>query len=254
MAKDSWTVDISQTLQYPFKDVDWLKKMVIASLLIFLSFIPVFPAVLLLGYLGEIIRRITVDKNAPSLPDWDDFSGYFSSGFRLFGVMAVYLIPSTLLIVIGYICIIIPALLTDTGTFAGGDFFGLFIAGYLVGSGLMGIGILLSMATGIITPIAFTHVIVKGDFSAAFKFKEIWDIFKANWGGFFVSFLILFGGSMILYYGSYFLVITVVLCCLYPFVLCAVFAYLGFVGAALFGEAYRSAVVSLSPADSSPLL
>ena len=113
------------------------------------------------------------------------------------------------------------------------------IVGYLAGFGLMGLGAMISMITGLILPVAGTHVVVKEDFSAAFHFRQVWELFKANWSGFLVSFLILIGASMILYYASYFLVITVVLCCLYPFVISGIAAYLGFVSAALFGEAYR---------------
>jgi hypothetical protein len=149
------------------------------------------------------------------------------------------MIPATLLMVVGYAGMMFPVFLYELGGMGESEAFWLMLIGYLVGFGLMGIGAMVSMVTGLILPVAGTHVAVKEDFSAAFKFNQIWDIFSANWSGFLVSFLILIGASMILYYASYFLVITVFLCCLYPFVLCGIGAYLGYVGAALFGEAYR---------------
>jgi len=248
MAKKKPIADISQVLVFPFEDQAWVKKLAIASLLIYISFIPVIPIVFLLGYLAEIIRRIAVEGEAPSLPEWDDLSVYFQDGFRLFGAGALYLIPSTLLLIVGYACMFIPIVIMETGRMSDGESMILMIAGYLAGFGLMGIGAVLAMITGVILPIAGSHTVVKNDFSAAFKFGEIWNIFKANWSGFLVAFLIIIGGSVVLYYGSYLLVATVILCCLYPFVLCFMSSYLTMVGSALVADAYLVGVDNL-PAE-----
>lgn len=241
MAKKPINIDPAQILVFPFQEQAWLKKFLIASLLVFFSFIPVIPIVLLLGYAAEIIRRIAVDHESPSLPEWDDFSAYFNEGFRLFGVGAVYLIPATLMIVIGYVGMFIPVFLVESGVMSESEAFGLMIAGFLAGFGMMGIGTLVSMLTGLILPIAGTHVVVSGDFKSAFKFKELWALFRANWAGFIIVYLILIGAAVILYYGAYFLVATVVLCCLYPFALSFMSAYLLLVGAGFFANAYRIA-------------
>jgi hypothetical protein len=239
MAKQKLTSDISQVLAFPFKDEKWLSKVAVSSVLIFFSFIPVLPVVLFLGYLAEIIRRIAVDQESPSLPEWDDLNNYFQNGFRLFGAGAVYMLPSTLFMVIGYIGMFVPVVIAELGSLTEIEAMNYLMVGYLAGFGFIGIGVMLSMVTGVILPIAGSHVAVKGEFAAAFRFKEIWQIFKANWSGFLVAFLIIIGGSVVLYYGSYFLIATVILCFLYPFALCGMSAYLGLIGAALFGEAYR---------------
>jgi len=245
VAKKNQPFDVSKALVYPFEEKDWVMKITIASLLILVSFIPVFPVVLLLGYMAEIIRRIVLEQQSPSLPEWDDLSAYFQSGFRLFAAGAVYMIPATILIVVGYVGMIVPVVLLDTGLLGDGEAVGLLIIGYLFGFGLMGIGAMISMVTGVILPVAGTHALVEENFAAAFKFGEIWRIFKSNWAGFLIAFLIMIGGGVVLYYASYFLVITVILCCLYPFALCFISAYLSFVGAALFGEAYRVGITNL---------
>ncbi len=245
MAKKKITFDPGQILVFPFQDKTWLKKLTILCLLILLSFIPILPWVLLLGYLAEIIRRIIIFQEAPSLPEWDDLSSYFQEGLRLFGVGAIYLLPPTLLIGIGYLGFFTPILLLESGIMTEGQALGLMIAGYLAGFGLMGIGVLLSMATGLILPVAGTHAVVQGDFTAAFRFKEIWALLKSNWNGFLLAYLILIGAAVVLYYGTYFLAATVILCCLYPFALCFMTAYLGLIGAGLFGEAYRDAQTNL---------
>ena len=241
MAKKPISIDPAQILTFPFQDQDWQKKILITSLLVFFSFIPVIPLVLLLGYAAEIIRRVAVDHESPSLPEWDDLSVYFTEGFRLFGVSLVYMIPATLLIGIGYLLMFIPVFLTEIGGMTETEAIGFIIAGYLAGFGLMGIGTMVSMLTGLILPLAGTHAVVSGDFKSAFKFKEIWSIFKANWGGFVIAFLILIGTAIVFYFGTYFLTATVILCCLFPFVLCFMSAYLLLIGAGFFGDAYRRA-------------
>ncbi|MCJ7717610.1 MAG: DUF4013 domain-containing protein [Anaerolineales bacterium] len=239
MAKKKLTADISQVLAFPFKEKAWVKKLAIASLLIFISFIPVIPMVLFLGYLAEIIRRIAVEGESPSLPEWEDLSAYFQDGFRLFGAGALYLIPSTVLLVVGYASMFIPIVIMEAGGMSDGEGMILMIMGYLAGFGLMGIGAVFSMVTGGVLPIAGSHVVVNSEFSAAFKLGEIWNIFKANWSGFLIVYLIIIGGSVVLYYGSYIFVATVILCCLYPFVLSFMATYLALVGSVLVAEAYR---------------
>ncbi len=241
MAKKTARVDPAQILSFPFQDEAWLKKLLIASGLVLLSFIPVIPMVVLLGYASEIIRRIAVDGESPSLPEWDDLSSYFSEGFRLFGIGAIYMIPAVSLIMIGYLGMIIPLIVMEVGGLSEADGLGLIIAGYVVGFGLMGIGAVISMLTGFILPVAGTHAVVQADFKAGFKLKEIWSIFKANWAGFTMAFMVLLGTAMVLYYGAYFLAATVILCCLYPFALCLMSAYLLVIGAGYYGEAYRTA-------------
>jgi hypothetical protein len=245
MAEKKLITDISQFLVFPFQDEAWVKKFTIASMLIFISFIPVIPVVRLLGYLAEIIRRIAVDQEPPSLPEWDDLGRFFEDGFRLFGAGALYMIPSTLFILVGYACLFIPAFFTEVGGMGDEEGIILMLAGNLAGFGLMGIGTLLSMIAGVILPVAGSHVAVKRDFAAAFKFAEIRNILKANWSGFLIAFLILIGGSTVLFYGSYFLVLTVILCCLYPFALSIMAAYLALVGSALIADAYRIGVINL---------
>lgn len=158
------------------------------------------------------------------------------------------MIPSTLLLVVGYACMFIPIAIMEAGGMSDGEGIVLVIAGYLAGFGFMGIGAVIAMITGVILPVAGSHTVVKNEFSAAFKFGEIWNIFRANWSGFLVAFLIIIGGCVVLYYGSYFLVVTVILCWLYPFAVCFLSAYLTLVGSALIADAYRVGLNNL-PAE-----
>ena len=110
MVKKPLNIDPALILAFPFQDQNWVKKFLIASLLVFFSFIPVIPVVLLLGYSAEIIRLIVIENESPSLPEWDDLSNYFNGGIRLFGISAIYMIPATLLIGIGYFSMFLPVI------------------------------------------------------------------------------------------------------------------------------------------------
>ena len=153
MAKKPLNIDPAQILTFPFRDQSWLKKLLIASLLVFFSFIPVIPIVLLLGYAAEIIRRVAVDQETPTLPEWDDLGSFFNEGFRLFGVAVIYMIPAMLLIGIGYLGMLFPVLLTEIGGMKETEAVGFIIAGYLAGFGFMGLGVMVSMVTGLFLPV-----------------------------------------------------------------------------------------------------
>ncbi len=245
MAKKMQTADPIKALLFPFHDQAWLKKMAIACLLVFLGFVPVLSIALLLGYMAEIIKRIVIRGEEPSLPEWDKFSSFFTDGLRLFGIGAVYLLPSTALFVLGYLGVFLPVLLMQANIADEGTALALVTVGYLAAIGLMACAALISIFTGIILPIAGIHATVKGDFKAAFQFKEIWFILKANWSGILLAFLIVIGASFFLYYGTYFLAATIIFCCLYPLATCLMIAYLGLASAGLFGEAYKIGLANL---------
>jgi len=248
MSKESTTGYLSSVLKYPFQDEKWLGKLAVGSVLMLVSMIPILgivTGVLLVGYLAEIIRRVAVSREDPSLPDWDDLSKYFQDGFKLFGVGFVYSLPSLVLLIGGYLAMLIPVFSMEMIGEPSTEGVGLILGGYFAGFALMGIGMLVSLATGVIMPAAGCHVVAEDSFGAGFRIGEWWRILKANWSGFLVSFVVLVGGGMLLYYLSYFLVITVILCCLYPIVLAVEGVYLALIAAALFSQAYREGVQAL---------
>jgi hypothetical protein len=56
---------------------------------------------------------------------------------------------------------------------------------------------------------------------------------------------------MTAYYGSQMLILTVVLCCLYPLVLSLIGAYLSIVSSALFANAYRDGLAARAESEGS---
>ncbi|MFO8035944.1 MAG: DUF4013 domain-containing protein [Anaerolineales bacterium] len=224
---------------FPFQDERWVSKLLVACVWVFLGFIPVLPYILLLGYVALIILEV-VEEGEPALPAWDDLSRIFTHGSRLFGVGFVFFLPFLLLMVLGYGVMILSIFSMESNLISEGVGIFSVLGSYLAGFGLIGLGVLLAFGTSVFLPVAGCHAVVERDFSAGFRFKEWWPIFRANWDGFLISFVLLFGGGMVAYYATQFLVFTVVLCCLYPIVMGVLSVYLLIVGAALFAQAYRT--------------
>ena len=253
MTKQFTTTNLGAVLKFPFEDENWIGKLAVAVVIILIGFIPlinILSFALFLGYGAEITRRIAVEGEEPSLPGWEDFSAYFKDGFRLLGLYAIYTLPVVLLMTVGYFAMFVPVFLSEMSGAPETQMILMVFLGYGAGFILMGLGSLIGMATGVVLPVIGTHVVVQDQFGAGFKVGEWWKIFKANWVGFLLSFLILFGGGMVLYYISYFLVLTVILCCLYPVALGVLGVYLSLVGNAMFSIAYREGVELLEEQES----
>jgi len=239
MAESTQTTQIKESLAFVFEDPRWFQKLLIAAVLIFLWFIPFIPMIILLGYMARIMRGIIQDNKDPFLPQWTDFNQLFRDGFQVLIAYLVYTLPIMLILAVGYGSFFLPFLTTEMLTAGEGVEGAIIIIGYLIGLGLMGIGFLVAIAGGIFIPVAVCRVVDRGQIRAAFEFREIWQVFKANWSGFLLAYLVVIGGSMMAYYGSQLLILTVILCCLYPLVLSLIGAYLSIVSSALFANAYR---------------
>ena len=192
-----------------------------------------------MGYVARIMGGIIREGKDPYLPEWQDLGGMFQEGLKIFGAYLVYSLPVTLLVVIGYLTFVLPMIAIDTAVLPEGMEIALILGGYLVGFGLIGIGALLGFAFSLFAPLAVCHLVKEDRFGAAFQVSRWWQVLKANWSGFLLAYLILVGGGMLAYYASQILVFTLILCCLYPFVLAGLGAYLGIVGSALFAQAYQ---------------
>ena len=172
-------------------------------------------------------------------------------GLRLFGVGLVYALPLILVMIAAFGLVSVvswlplmlgPEAVSETGAMAG------FFLSWAGGMALFGVAALLSLLTGLILPAPLAHVVATGRFKAAFQFREWWPIFRANLVGFLVSYAILIGVSFVLGIVAQILYMTLILCCLIPFVSAAISGYTTVVGSALFAQAYRAGVEQLARA------
>lgn len=252
MAQSLSTEQLKDVLTYPFKDPDWKRKLAIAFAIAFFSFvIPlVFPWIFLIGYCGRIQQRIIHQGDEPSLPEWTGWGELFMLGLKRFGAGLVFALPAQLLMISGYVVMIplpvIAAFLEETGQVAPPVLAALAVLGTLAGMAVMAVGGLVGIVLGIVTPAALGHVSARETFSAAFRVREWWSIFRANLAGYLLAFVILLGLGFAAYIVASILYLTIVLCCLTPLVYSAAAVYLSLVSSALFATAYREGVQRLA--------
>jgi hypothetical protein len=226
---------LEELFTFPFQDEKWLSKFLIFVILILTSFL-IIPGFILGGYFYEIMRRIIVDQQGPSLPDWENAGGYLQNGFKLFLVGFVYTLPGLVFMLLAFLSFsFLP--LTMTETFPENEIF--FFISFLGGMGLMLFGALVGLVMQFFSLVGIGHMIAHGETGAAFRIREWWPIFRNNLGGYALSYLLLIGASWIIGIVSQFLMMTLILCVLLPVLYPAVYAYLGLLGSAVFGQAYR---------------
>ena len=247
----TFTSTLSTLFKFPFSDSRWFQKLLMGGLLVLANLIiPIIPSFFLIGYYYQISQRIIKGDGVAALPEWDDWGKLFVNGFKYWAASFIYNLPVTICLLFAYALMIIPAFIMGSAdAYVGDEFFPFFIKSFLpvfLSFPLLGVGMLLSVITGIIAPPALMHLVDKDSFGAAFEFKSWWKIFRANLGGFALSFLLLVASMMVLNMVSSMLMMTVVLMCLYPVLIFLVSVYIGVVSAALFGQAYRTGVEKLS--------
>ena len=185
MTISTTTQQFQNVFSFPFKDPDWFKKLAIGSLLIVAGFIiPISPILFIFRYVMRVMRRIIVEAGEPYLPEWEDWGQLFIDGLKLLGAGLIYAIPALILPYLGYMIAFLPAFLVPwleviVDTSSGGS--ALFpLLGTMLGFWVMGLGILLAVAVGILVPAALSHLVAKDRFSAAFEINAWWRLFKSE--------------------------------------------------------------------------
>ncbi|NSW53317.1 MAG: DUF4013 domain-containing protein [Anaerolineae bacterium] len=236
---------IPAILTFPFRGQGWFGKLAVAALMLLAgSIIPIVPTIILLGYLAEVIRRITVDKEDASLPQWNDWGKYFNDGLKMLGASLVVVVPLILIFIVLFALYFIPIAFIESGNSE--DLMAVFIIALFVVQFIMiFVSILVGTLAGLFQPIYMTHMITRGEFSAIFKIKEWWQIFKKSIWEFVVSFLLLGSLYMIVVYAIMLMIYSVVCCCLAPFAGGLLMAYMILVYVALMAYAYRSGAEKL---------
>jgi hypothetical protein len=122
------------------------------------------------------------------------------------------------------------------------------MGGMFAGMFIIFLGFFIAAAGMFLAFPAMGHLLAKGDFGAAFRFKEWWPVFKANFSGYLLALLILYGVSMGLVWVAYLFYFSVVLCFLMPLALCVVMFLVSMMRISLAAVAYRDGVRKLAEA------
>jgi hypothetical protein len=228
--------NIEQILIFPFKETESRKNFLIGSLVYLASFIiPIVPLILVMGYTARIMRQ-AFNGETLSLPAWDNWESMLKDGLLLFGVRLVYMIPVFILMTPLLFASISNPFLLESNHAAGEQI--VFIPFLIFGISMLVI-FPISLALGIILPAAESHVIQHSDFTAGFRFREWWAIFRANLGGFLVAYLLAMVTAFVLTFIVQIAMITIVLICLLPLILPAISLYITLVMYAAYAQAYK---------------
>ena len=245
---NSFTSDELQALAvFPFKDPQWKTKFLLGFLLILASYvIPVLPMVIVYGYCAQIMRRIIVKQGEPFLPDWDDWGELFTIGLKLLGVSVVYSLPFLLIFCSGYglffTTTMWPQVISHELDANSPLIWVPSLIGMIGWAGSFAFGMILLLAVGIILPVAIGHVIATNEFAAAFRVSEWWAIFRANLAGYLITYVLIFGFWVVISFALQFLYLTIIFCCLVPFVTPFLMIYMMVISSVLFAQAYRTGV------------
>jgi hypothetical protein len=239
------TIDQIQYLfTFPFKEEGWQRKLLIGLALYVAGFIvPLIPWIFVMGYTARIIEQVIKDDEY-RLPDWDDWGNYFMNGLRLTALSFVVVLPFLLLMGLTYIFMFSPLFVSVfTAPTYGRDvaqpMFFTWMLGWAGAMLTMGVGVFLTVLLGLFFPAAMSHLIAEDQFAAAFRVKEWWPIFKANIWGYVIAYILLLGTLYMTMFAVQLFYMTIVFCCLIPFVFGGVGIYTGVFMGAVFGQTYR---------------
>jgi hypothetical protein len=249
---------VKKAVFFPFRGEKWGIKVLIGSALSFASFIiPIVPAIPMFGYFGQIMKRIIVQDEDPELPEWNDWGTLFLDGIKLFGAVLIYLLPALILMICGSILFMVLdfslAFSSAAYTQYSSNPFPMSMLGNMVGMfggmAVMMLGFVVAFVTIIFIPPALGNMIAKGDFGAAFHFKEWWPVLKANVSGYILAVAIAMGLFYLMYMLAMVLYATVVLCFLLPFVFSFIVFISSLIGFSIFAISYRDGVRKLAEAS-----
>jgi len=181
-------MDINKALKFTMEDKDWVKKLLIAVVISFLSFF-VIPAFLLGGYGIRIIRQV-MNGQWDGLPEWDDWGGLLKDGFFVAAAEFVYTLPFIILIFIAAAATGGLASLNDSGA-----------AGIFAGGGallMFCLIILMVIVLLFLMPALTIQYAIKNDFGALFRFSEITEIIRNNMSDILIVFAVMIGASIVL--------------------------------------------------------
>lgn len=253
MSESTTSASLRAVFKFPFQGPGWQGRFAVGSALVLAGWIvPIVPLVFVYGYVVQVMRR-AIAGEALDLPVWDDWGRLGADGLRATVVGLVYILPG-LIVYLGGIAVYLAATLAlPLAESAGGDASVLFAFVFLGAMGILFVslaaGCLLLVLGAIPAPVAVAHMVAKDRLAAGFRPGEWWRILRANWLGFFISWVIAAGLGAIVYLVLMVAYYSLVLCCLAPLLAAPASYYVTLVSAALFAQSYREGAEALAEAS-----
>lgn len=186
-------MNFNRAISFIFDDPEWLKKVAIAALV---SLIPIVGIFVLLGWALEISRRV-IKNESETLPEFSDFGGLLSSGFKVFLVQLGYFSPILLLFLCAY-GLSFAGLFTfaENGDYSSSDMVSGVFAIVMFCVWCLSLPVI--FLAGMMAQAARGRLADTGELGQAFKVKEVFGTVKAGLGKYLLSFLLVFLAAMIL--------------------------------------------------------
>lgn len=197
------TTMIEDGFSYPLRG-EWIGRVIIGGILGFFSFL-ILPAIILYGYLVDVLRKTAKGGNEP--PEFDDWGEMIKDGFVGIVISFVYSIVP-FLIVFG-----ISTVFLGGGAAIGGDG-----GGALAGIGLLSVLLVIPLLFVIYytVPAAITAYATEGKIGAAFSISTLKPILLS--GSYFVAVLAPILVGVVIWIATSILAVTVVGLLLVPFI------------------------------------
>jgi hypothetical protein len=215
-------MDVGKSFGYVFDDDEWITKILIAAAILGLGLlfswmllIPLILAGLLLGGYGVEITRRVLNGTTPVLPEWDDWGELIVDGVKAWVIGVVYALP----LIIVAICLSVPIGIAAEDAREVSSLF----------SALQScLNFLWGIVMGLLLPAAVASFVAEGEVSAAFRFGDVFNLVRNNFGTYVIVLVIgwvaaIIGGLGLLACGLGFLVTA---------------PYAGWITAHLRGQAY----------------
>lgn len=240
-------IDIKEIFNFPFKDAEARKHFLIGTLVSISAFIiPILPYFLLTGYAVQIARQV-LRGESPRMVAWEDWGGIFKDGVKVFGVRIIYSLPIIILVLpLMITSFILPWVMSNSGNPESDPFFLIFMGVFALTMCLI---IPVSIISAVFIPAAEMNVIDKDEFSAGFRIREWWSVFRANLSGFIAAFAIYYFASMALAILIQVLMATLIFACLLPILLPAITIYITLIMYTSIAQAYRDGKAKLAQSE-----
>lgn len=177
-------VDVKRALTYSFNDDNWIVKILIGS-------IPFINPFFSLGYAFEVFKQALNKKAELTLPEWDDWGGYFKSSIMIILIYLIYMLIPIIIYIIGASVMVGGATM---GADAGG---GIGTAGkvaMVIGGLIYFVGFVFAVILGLMIPMALANY-AKNDerFGAIFQLGVILKNIFSIIGDYLLTFLVIIG-------------------------------------------------------------
>jgi hypothetical protein len=168
-------MDIGKAFGFVFDDENWIVKVLIGGVLIFIPFVG---PILVYGYGLELMQNVIKGRPRP-LPEWDDWGGKLVKGIMYLVISFVYALPIVLLgICFGLLMTVLGVAEAEEAINVIGSLGGVCFGGFA-----LLYGILLTLAL----PPAIGRYLETGELGAAFRLGEVFALVRDNIGAWIIA-------------------------------------------------------------------